>query len=169
MADIRISAGDLRKMEDLNRQIQGGAAKLSPRVVEEMVGDISGKIKDGVGKILANLDNVYARLGVDRSSATGKGLRVGLETVEGASGAVDAVAPFLPLLAATPQARLAMLAATAVVGALEGLSREHLRRLAVETEKAEQAVRRAEQRWIRSGREAEERIKAAMKAGARLR
>lgn len=169
MADIRISAGDLRKMEELNRQIQGGTAKLGPREVEKLAGDITGKINDGVAKILSNLDGLYARLGVDPTSSTAKSVRVGLETAEGATGAVKQIAPFLPLLAASPQARLAMLAATAVAGAAEGLSREYLRRLVAETERAEQAIRRAEQRWIRSGREQEERIKAAMRASGRVR
>jgi hypothetical protein len=167
--DIRISAGDLRKMEELNRQIQGGVGKLDARAIEKVTVDVAGKLNDGIRKILANLDTVQSRLGVDPTSAAAKNLRVGLEAAEGGTSAVKAVAPFLALVSSSPQVRMAFLAATGVAGALEGLSREHMRRLAVEAQKAEYQVRRAEERWLKGAREAEERIKNAMRAAGRTR
>jgi ABC-type phosphate/phosphonate transport system substrate-binding protein len=167
--DIRISAGDLRKMEELNRQIQGGVGKIDARAIEKVTVDVAGKLNDGIRKILANLDSVQSRLGVDPTSAAAKNLRVGLETAEGATSAVKQAAPFLALLSGSPQVRMALLAASGIAGAIEGLSREHMRRITVEAEKAAQQVRRAEDRWLKGARDAEERIKNAMRAAGRTR
>lgn len=169
MADIRISAGDLRKMEELNRQIQGGVGKLDARAIERTGVDISNKINDGISKALANLESVQRRLGIDPHSAASKNLRVGLETVQGGTGAVKAVAPFLALLSSDPRVRMALLAATGVAGALEGLSREHMRRITVEAEKAAQQVRRAEERFMRHLQDRIDRADAAIRAGRRVR
>jgi ABC-type phosphate/phosphonate transport system substrate-binding protein len=167
--DIRISAGDLRKMEELNRQIQGGVGKLDARAIEKVTVDVAGKLNDGVRKILANLDTVQSRLGVDPTSAAAKNLRVGLETAEGATSAVKQAAPFLALLSGSPQVRMALLAASGIAGAIEGLSREHMRRITVEAEKAAQQVRRSEERFMRHLQDQIDRADAALRAGKRLR
>jgi ABC-type phosphate/phosphonate transport system substrate-binding protein len=169
VVDIRLSAGDLRKMEELNRQIQGGVGKLDARAIEKVTVDVAGKLNDGIRKILANLDSVQSRLGVDPMSAAAKNLRVGLETAEGATSAVKEAAPFLALLSGSPQVRMALLAATGIAGAIEGLSREHLRRLTAEAEKAAHQVRRSEERFMRHLQDRIDRADAAVRAGRRIR
>jgi hypothetical protein len=169
MAEIRISAGDLKKLDLVTRNLSAEVKKLDARAMEKIGADVAGKINANVKRVLADVERLQARFGLDPNSEGGRRLRTGLEVVEGGTGAVDAAAPFIALLSGNPQVRIALLAATGIAGALEGLSREHMRRVALEAEKAAQQVRRAEERWLKNARDVEERIKDAMRAAGRPR
>lgn len=127
MAEIRISGRDLARIDAAQKQIAGAVSRLSARDFERLGADLADKLNGGVQKILANIDKVEARLGITDLGSQ-KAFKETLEGAEGATSAVKNLAPFLPLLAASPQARIALLIGGALVGALEGSGREERRR-----------------------------------------
>lgn len=127
MAEIRISGRDLARIDQAQKQIAGAVSKLNVRDFERLGADLADKLNGGVQKILANIDKVQERLGI-ADLGSQRAFRETLEGAEGATSAVKELAPFLPLLAASPQARIALLAAGALFGALEGSGREERRR-----------------------------------------
>jgi hypothetical protein len=136
MAEIRISAGDLRKIDHLARSITADVKKIDARTIEKIGTDVAGALNAHVSRVLANIDKIQARLGVT-DPATQRRLRSGLEGLEGATGAVEGVAPFAALLTKSPQARIALLAASALLGGAEGLGRDGMRRAAIEARRVE--------------------------------
>jgi len=129
MAEIRISGRDLRKIEQLQQRMQGAVKNLDARSVERLTTDVVSRVNSGVKGLLANIERLESRLGVKDEDSKRK-LRVGLEGVEGATGAVSGIAPFAALVSASPQGRLALLAGAALFGGLEGLGRDARRRAA---------------------------------------
>lgn len=127
MAEIRISGRDLARIDQAQRQIATAVSKLSVRDFERLGADLADKLNGGIQKILSNIDKVQARLGVTEAGSQ-KAFRETLEGAEGATSVVKELAPFLPLLAASPQARIALLVGGAIFGAVEGSGREERRR-----------------------------------------
>lgn len=168
MADIRISGQDLRKIEQVQRGLTQAIQKVDARQLERIGTDVAGRINAGVQKLLGDIEKIQERFGItDRG--TQRALRSGLEAAEGASGAVKNLAPFAALLTNSPQARIALLAGTAVLGGLEGLGRDGLRRAAVDARRAEADF--ADRTWARLNELDREiaRLKAAKKRAGRVR
>lgn len=125
MADVRLSARDLRQMDQLQKRMQQTVRTLDARAVEKLTLDVTNRIDSIAKRILADVEKVQDRLGITdpRSKHT---FRWGVETVEGATSAAKELAPWLMLM--PPQARLAALGGAAAVGAIEGAGREETRR-----------------------------------------
>lgn len=168
MADIRISGQDLRKIEQVQRGLTQAIQKVDARQLERIGTDVAGRINAGVQRLLADIEKIQERFGITDPRSQ-RALRSGLEAAEGATGAVKGLAPFAALLANSPQARIALLAGAAVLGGLEGLGRDGLRRAAVDARRAEIDI--ADRTWARLNELDREiaRLKAAKKRAARVR
>lgn len=155
-------------MEQLQKRMNGAVQNLNARSIERMTTDVVGRINAGVQRLLANIEQVEERLGV-REESSRRSLRMGLEAADGATGAVKGIAPFAALLASTPAGRLALLAGSALVGGLEGASRESRRRSAAAAAQADADLAYETRKRLRAIDEELERTKAARRAAKGLR
>lgn len=138
MADIRLSPKDLARMEKLQGEVGKAVKALDPRQIEQVSREVSEKINGTVRNLLANLDTVADRLGVDTTEGRTT-LKRGLEAAEGASANVSELAPLLSTLPMDPRVRLAILGGAAIVGGVAGYNRELARRRAVQAAAEEDA------------------------------
>lgn len=168
MAEIRISGRDLANLDRFQRELAGLTRSIDARAVEGMAADVADKINGGIGKILENFDGLAARAGIT-DPGTAKNVRSAFEAAEGATFAAKEVAPFLPLVAASPHVRLALLGGAAALGGLEGLGREEARKLSAQARQIEADLAYLRQREIEAFDLELKRREAARKAAARLR
>lgn len=168
MAEIRISGRDLANLDRFQKELNGLTRSIDARAVEGMAADVADKINGGIGKILDNFDALAGRVGITDTD-TRRAVRTGLEAAEGATFAAKEAAPFLPLLSGSPQVRLALLAGSALLGAVEGGNREEIRRLTAQARQLEADLAYRRQREIEAFDLEIKRREAARKAAARLR
>jgi hypothetical protein len=164
--DIRISGKDLKQIEELQKKLSGAVEKVDARTLERVGTDIAGKINAGVKKLLTEIDKVRERLGFEAGSVGARRLQSGLEAVEGATGAVQGLAPYAALLVNSPYARIGLLGAAAVVGGIEGAGRDYVRRQIGEMVRADvDATVREARRLLEIDLEIERRKQAVKNAG----
>lgn len=136
-AEIRISSGDIAKIEAAQRRLEDAVTKLDARQIEQITRFIAGRLDAAVSRVLADFEEITSQLGVTDPEEKRR-IKRGLETIDGATSAAKDSAGFLAALPLPPQVRLGVLAAAAGLGALEGANRENTRRSIDRVRQAEQ-------------------------------
>lgn len=117
---IGIDQGQLARIEQVSRELK----QINTRESIRVIGEVANRFDAAIDKVLSHIDDVAQFAGLDPEET--RRVRQGLETLDGSMEQVKGILPFA--LQQGGVAGLGLAAGAALVGALNGSSREAARR-----------------------------------------